>query len=90
MALDRPLADLIRERAEALARFNDWERSRISQDDRDLASRLSWLGEAYDLARRLGALRPLPKDAEALKRRYEGVRLMQRHLSLLSVNKPHV
>ena len=87
--MDRSLVGLVRERAAALARYNEWEKTQAPLDDRDFAARLAWLGEAYDLAKRLGALCPLPDSEEELFRKYEGVRLMQERLGLLTVNKAH-
>jgi len=72
---------LLREKLEALERYNRWEERVLREDLPDLAARLAWLEEAYELARRSGALPPLPADSDAWREAVAGVREMQKNLA---------
>ncbi|MCL6614089.1 MAG: hypothetical protein K6U03_05690 [Firmicutes bacterium] len=72
---------LLWEKLEALERYNRWEERVLREDLPDLAARLAWLEEAYELARRMGALPPLPADPEAWRVAVAGVREMQKNLA---------
>ena len=75
---------LIRERLEGFARYNAWEKEQARNSPPvDLAARLAWLDEAYELARSLGALRPLPTDTSGWLAEVQGIGLMRERLALL-------
>ena len=76
------IASKLRERAEALARYNAWEKG-LADDGSSLADRLAWLEEAYELAIKFGSLKPLPTTEEAWREEVSGVRLMHERLALL-------
>lgn len=75
---------LLREKVEALSRYNAWEKEHASGDQTmSLANRLAWLEEAYELAGRLGALRPLPVGEAAWREEVRGIQLMRERLAVL-------
>ena len=73
----------LRERLDAFAKYNAWE-ERVGGDDLpDLAARIAWLEEAYELARTRGAMPPPPADLDSWREAVSGVREMQRILARL-------
>ena len=76
------IAAKLRRKAEALARYNAWEKE-LAEDVPNLADRLAWLEEAYELAVRFGSLKQLPTTEEAWYKEVSGIQIMHERLALL-------